>query len=75
MASMPILKYFQTTRIGRDASPHPQGRLSSVFSKETILSANDHVCQHTHAKKSSEKRRGLCQKLSEEKKVEVEVRC
>ena len=66
---MSILKYFET--IGRDALPHPQGRLSSVLSEETIQSANDCIHQHTHTKKPSEKKKGSYQKLSEEKKAEV----
>ena len=67
---MSILMYFQT--VGRDALPNPQGRLSSVLSEETIQSANDHIRQHACIKKPSEKKRGLYQKLLEEKKAEVE---
>ena len=68
---MSILMYFQT--VGRDALPHPQGMLSStcILSEEVIQSANDHIRQHTCTKKPHEKKTGLYQKLSEEKRTEV----
>ena len=66
---MSLLKYFET--VGRDALPHPQGRLSSVLSEETIQPANDYIRQHARTKKHSEKKRESYQKLSEEKKAEV----
>ena len=71
MASMSMSKYFET--IGRNALPHPQGRLSSVhvLSEETIQSANDCIRQHTCTGKPSEKKRGLYQIFLEEKKAEV----
>ena len=68
-ASISILKYLET--VGRDALPHPQGRLSSILSEKTIQSANDCIRQHTRTKKPSDKKRGSYHKLSEEKKAEV----